>query len=345
MKKLFLVALLCSVLAVTMTSCGNNGSSAGSSDGDVIKWKLQNSYGPGDQTWDIQMPMLVEAIEEATDGKLQIEVYQPGAICEPEQAPASVSKGMFECAMSTAGDTGVIVPAAYAEQGIPYYWENQMEMYETYYEFGLLDYLRDQYDKENIYYGMPVPNGKYAMMTSFPIKSVDSVKGKKIRAVSSWAYFVKNLGGTPVSSITGGEIYQAIKLGTVDGCIFTFAELKGSGLCEVVDYVTAQPPSGSGYVNFIVNKDAWEALPEEMQEDINKAMEKVYPEITEKCIEADEDAEKFAKDSGVKILKLNDKTLKAFQDAGLATAKQVADENPEAAKGLDIVKEWYKSKK
>lgn len=340
-RGIIIVAASCILAGLLLTACDGKKEEAKT---DAVTWKLQNSYGPGDQTWDIQMPMLVDAIEEASDGMLKIEVYQPGAICEPEQAPASVSEGLFECAMSTAGDTGIIVPAAYAEQGIPYYWETQMDMYETYYDFGLLEYLREQYDKEGLFYGMPVPNGKYALMTKFPIDSIDSVKGKKIRAVSSWAYFVDYLGGTPVSSITGGEIYQAIKLGTVDGCIFTFAELQGSGLCEVVDYVTAQPPSGSGYVNFIVNKSAWESLPEDVRENINKAMKDVYPKITEECIKADEEAEKYAKEKGVEILELDEETLDAFQKAGLKTSEKVMKEHPEAAAGLDLVKKWKGSR-
>ncbi len=344
MKKkrfIFLAIFACAAMIFCLCACG--GSDKSGSD-EVITWKLQSSYGPGDQTWDIQMPMLVDAIEKATDGKLKIETYQPGAICEPEQAPASVKKGLLECALSTAGDTGVLIPAAYAEQGIPYYWEDQNDMFDTYYEFGLMDFLREAYAKEDLYYGTPIPNGKYALMTSFPIREISDVKGKKIRAVSSWANFVEDLGGTPVSSITGGEIYQAIKLGTVDGCIYTFAELQGSGLCEVVDYVTAQPPSGSGYVNFIINQAAWDALPADMQDAVNTAMKDVYADITQACQKADEEAEKFAKDKGVEILPLNDATLKKFKAAGLKTADQVAREHPEAAKGLDMVKAWYDAK-
>lgn len=349
--RLFLSVVLCISMVFTFVACGGGNSGEEVSNGvetaeDVVfNWKLQNSYGPGDQTWDFQMPMLVDAIEEATDGRILIEVFQPGTLCEPEQAPASVAEGLFECAMSTAGDTGILVPAAYAEQGIPYFWETQIEMYDTYYNFGLLDFLRGEYDSANLYFGMAVPNGKYALMTTFPINSVDDVKGKKIRAVSSWAKFVESLGGAPVSSITGGEIYQAIKLGTVDGCIYTFAELQGSGLCEVVDYVTVQPPSGSGYVNFIINKDAWNALPEDLQSDVNQAMQDVFPLITDKCIEADLAAEDFALEAGVELLPLDETALAAFQKAGLATADKVAKDHPEAAPGLDIVRKWHKETK
>lgn len=344
-RRVLLIMLLCISLMTLLVACDRNTGGSTTDQDKVYHWKLQNSYGPGDQTWDFQMPMLVDAIEKATEGRIKIEVFQPGTLCEPEQAPASVSQGLFECAMSTAADTGILVPAAYAEQGIPYFWESQMEMFDTYYNYGLLEFLRKEYDKAGIYYAMPVPNGKYALMTTFPIKSEKDVKGKKIRAVSSWAKFVESLGGAPVSSITGGEIYQALKLGTVDGCIYTFAELQGSGLCEVVNYVTEQPPSGSGYVNLIINKKAWNSLPKDLQDAVNQAMKDVYPEIANKCIESDLEAEKFAAEKGVKYLKLDDKALEAFQKAGLKTSEDVKKDHPEAGEGLDIVKKWHKEAK
>ena len=108
--------------------------------------------------------------------------------------------------------------------------------------------------------------------------------------------------------------------------------------------MTAQPPSGSGYVNFIINQAAWDALPADMQDAVNTAMKDVYADITQACQKADEEAEKFAKDKGVEILPLNDATLKKFKAAGLKTADQVAREHPEAAKGLDMVKAWYDAK-
>ena len=93
-KNLLSVLLIVSLIgAFVLTGCGNSNNDGGDSAGDkTYEWKLQSSYGPGDQTWDIQMPMIVEAIEKATDGKVKITTFQPSAICEPEQAPQSVKE-------------------------------------------------------------------------------------------------------------------------------------------------------------------------------------------------------------------------------------------------------------
>jgi TRAP-type C4-dicarboxylate transport system substrate-binding protein len=122
-KQLKIALVLALALAVAMsllTACGGGGGDTKSDKEQTFKWKLQSSYGPGDQTWDIQMPMIVDAIEKASGGRIKITTYQPGAICEPEQAPESVKNGLLECAMSAGADDAVVVPAAISELGIPY---------------------------------------------------------------------------------------------------------------------------------------------------------------------------------------------------------------------------------
>ncbi|MDR1028360.1 MAG: TRAP transporter substrate-binding protein DctP [Clostridiales Family XIII bacterium] len=348
--KLLGIFLVCSMI-VSFAACGGDKGGGDNNSGDkaangdkVYEWKLQNSYGPGDQTWDIQMPMIVDAIEKATDGRLKITTFQPGAICEPEQAPQSVKEGLLDAAMSTAGDAGAIVPAAYAEQGIPFFWETSQDMFDTYYDFGLLEFLRGEYEKQNIYYGMPVPNGTYNLMTKFPVTQVSDLRGKKIRAVSSWGYFTENLGGSPVV-MPGGDIYQGLKLGTIDGTIYTFAELKNAKLGEVVTNVMEQPGSGSGFVSFLINKAKWDELPADLQDAVNNALKEVYTPIMRENIKYDEEARQAAIEEGVKIDKISDENIKAFWDAGLKTADRVAAEHPEAKPGIEIVKKWHDEKK
>jgi TRAP-type C4-dicarboxylate transport system substrate-binding protein len=330
------------VMTFGFTSCGGGGSDdgGGGDDTKVFEWKLQNSYGPGDQTWDIQMPAIVDAIEKETNGRIKITTFQPGAITEPEQAPESLKQGLLDVAMSTAGDAGAIVPAAYAEQGIPFFWSTAQDMYDTYYDYGLLEFLRGEYEKQNIYYGMPVPNGTYNLMTKFPVEKASDLKGKKIRAVSSWGYFVENLGGSAVQ-MPGGDIYQGLKLGTIDGTIYTFAELKNAKLSEVVTDVMAQPGSGSGFVSFLINKDRWDELPADLQEAVNKALQEVYKPIMEKNIAYDEEAKQAAIEAGVQINEVSDENMKEFWEAGQKTADQVIKEYPDAKPGIDIVKKWH----
>jgi len=350
------VFMLAALMVFSFAACGGSGDSgaksssdSGDSSGDatddatVYEWKLQNSFGPGDQTWDIQMPQIVDAIEAASGGKVKITTFQPGAICEPEQAPQSVKEGLVDMAICSPGDSGAIVPAAFAEHGVPFYWETAQDQFDTFYEYGLIDFLRDEYAKQEIYFAMPVPNGQYSLMTNFPVTQASDMKGKKIRASSSYGYVVENLGGNPVV-MSGGDIYQGLKLGTIDGAIYTFAELKNAKLSEVITDVMEQPGSGSAAVNLLINQAKWDELPADLQEAINTAMMDVQASITEANTAYDEEARQAALDEGVKINKISDENIKGFWEAGLKAVEQVESEHPEATPGLDIVRKWHEEK-
>ena len=305
----------------------------------TFAWKLQSGYGPGDQTWDVQMPIIVDAIQTASNGRITIETFIPGAICEPEQAPISVANGLLECAISAPGDTGQFVPAAYAEQGIPFFWLNGQDVYDNFYDYGMLDFLRTEYAKAGLYYGMYVPNGAYGFMTTFPINSIDDLKGKKIRASSSYGEFVNQLGAAPVT-MPGGDIYMGLKLGTIDGCVYTLGELGPGKLMEVATDVMVQPAAGSAPVNFIIGQKAWDALPADLQEAVNMALQDSFMKIYDASVAVDVKSFEAAKAYGVTFTEVSPENMVAFYDAGLRTADFVIAKSPEAAQGIELIKTW-----
>ena len=92
-KKLWILTItLLLAAALGLSGCGSDDSGKGdAAKGDSVTWKVQCAYPQGDQAYDIHMPMICEAITEATDGYLNFEYYAPGALCVAELAPACVA--------------------------------------------------------------------------------------------------------------------------------------------------------------------------------------------------------------------------------------------------------------
>lgn len=345
MKKWLSVLLIAAVAFVLATGCsGGGGGDGASSDSDTVyEWKIQCIYPPGDQCYDIQMPMICEAITEATDGQIQFEYYQPGAICEPEQTPSSLSKGLLDAAICAPSETVQMVPAAYAEQGVPFYWENGQDVYDNFYDYGLLDFCRETYEKAGIYYGMYVPNGAYMLMTDFQINSGDDLKGKKIRASTSYATMVELMGGAPVS-MNGGDIYMGMKLGTINGYIYTVAELEMSALKEVTSNVMEPAACGSAPVNLIFSKKSWDSLTPELQEIVNETMQDIFMDVYNESITFDKDSMDAAKDYGVVFTTVDDAGMQAFYDAGRQVKDKLSQQYPDSAPGFELIQQWKDAK-
>ncbi len=351
MKKL-LSFLLIAMLIVALTACGGGGTGGGGDNGggggDVaefegVTWRIQSSYPPGDQCWDVQMPMITKAITEATDGLIKFELFQPGAICEPDEAPTMLSKGLLDAALTAPNHTAGLIPAAYAEQGVPFLWQDGQDVYDTYYNAGLLDFIRDEYAKSDIYFGMYVPNGAYMIMTNFPVTKASDFVGKKIRASTTYGMFIEELGGSPVV-MSGGDIYMGMRLGTIDGNIYTVCELETSKLMEVTKYLVTPAVGGSAPVNLSISMKSWNALPKEVQDIVNKTMQDIFMDIYEASISFDKSAIEAGLDYGTQISEIPEENLQPFYDAADAVIERCRKEYPAAGPGYDIILKWVESK-
>jgi TRAP-type transport system periplasmic protein len=93
-----------------------------------------------------------------------------------------------------------------------------------------------------------------------PVKSLEDLKGLKIRSTGMSAEVMKALGATPVP-MPMPDTYQSLQKGVVDGSCYPTEANKGWKLGEVVDYLT-KDLSAAYTTNFFVvmNKAKWEAL-------------------------------------------------------------------------------------
>jgi TRAP-type C4-dicarboxylate transport system substrate-binding protein len=100
------------------------------------------------------------------------------------------------------------------------------------------------------------------------IRSINDLKGLKLRATGYSAKIVKAAGGTPVG-MPMPHSYQNIQKGVVDGGVFPMEANKGWRLGEVVKYGTATYSIAYTTAFFVVmNKDKWNSLSKNTQDTI-----------------------------------------------------------------------------
>jgi len=97
-------------------------------------------------------------------------------------------------------------------------------------------------------------------------KSLDDLKGLKIRSTGMSAEVMKALGATPVP-MPMPDTYQSLQKGVVDGSCYPVEANKGWKLGEVVDYMTNDLAAAYTTNFFVVmNKSKWESLDAKDQE-------------------------------------------------------------------------------
>ncbi|RLB12450.1 MAG: C4-dicarboxylate ABC transporter substrate-binding protein [Deltaproteobacteria bacterium] len=106
-----------------------------------------------------------------------------------------------------------------------------------------------------------------------PVRTLEDMKGLRIRATGTSALVAKALGATPVP-MPMPETYQSLQKGVVDGSLYPWEANKGWKLGEVTKYCTADFSAAYTTAFFVVmNKDKWNSIPARFQriiEEINE---------------------------------------------------------------------------
>ena len=106
-----------------------------------------------------------------------------------------------------------------------------------------------------------LPN--YMMHSKKKVVVPEDVKGMKVGAAGAMAELINEIGGTAVN-IPAPDAYMSLKTGVIDAQLASFSQLYVYKLWEVTDYHLNY---GFGRVFFpiIMNKDAWNSLPADIQ--------------------------------------------------------------------------------
>ena len=140
-------------------------------------------------------------------------------------------------------------------------------------------------------------HGPGLVHTKKPVRSLEELKGMKIRSTGMSTKIVLALGATPVA-MPMGDAYDALSRGVTEGIVCPYEALYGWKLGEVIKSTTEDYPCAYFSAFFItMNKDKWNALPP----DIQKIIESVNREYIDKAGKAWDEIDKQGKDFTVKL--------------------------------------------
>jgi TRAP-type C4-dicarboxylate transport system substrate-binding protein len=148
-------------------------------------------------------------------------------------------------------------------------------------------------------------HGPGILHTKKEVKTLEDVKGLKIRCTGMAAKIAGSLGATPVA-MPMGETYDALSRGVVDASMAPYEALQGWKWGEVVKFSTEDwGASYSSGMFVVMNKQKWNAIPADLQ----KIIEKINEEYIEKQGKTWDEIEKAGRDftvaRGNKIISLS----------------------------------------
>jgi len=336
-KKATIVFLmfLCSAIAL--------GLFASQAEAKTFQWRMQSLYPASDLSTSLQAQTIVNTLNEKLKDKLQIKLFMPGQIVPEEEMFDALSKGVYDAALfSTTWSKGQI-PEGIVAFGLPMGWQNADQVFEFFYKFGFLDWMRKLHAKKNIFYACPLPASPLPIMSNFAFNKLEDIKGKKIWSIGPTASYVQKL-GAKATTFPPAEMYMALKLGTIDGFIYSTAELETSKYKEVIKYINWPAVIDPLCVEWIINLDSWNKLPGDVKQTIEETLVQIGPGMFDKYMVDNNKGIEAAKAIGVQEVHMAPEEVAKLRSVAASVWEETAALSDSARKTVQMLRDYLSSK-
>ena len=274
MRKKFLFSLLTTVLVVLFLGAWPNAATAAPEKialGFVSIWPMTH-YVHVDQ-----MPRYFKMVEKAAKGKytLDIKWYPVGTLLGGGEIYDGIVKGIVDSGISSFGYAPGRFPVILAlnQSGVapP---ENCNAASLTIWEHYNKWKPKELQDSKVLYLAATGPGWLH---TKKPIRTVEEMKGLRIRCTGGGVLGVKAVGGDPIS-MPMGDVYVAAKKGMIDALISPLETLEGWKHHEIFQYSTFVPHFYSEFFHINMNLAKWKTLPKDLQDAFDAVAEDAVKE-------------------------------------------------------------------
>jgi TRAP-type mannitol/chloroaromatic compound transport system substrate-binding protein len=249
--------------------------------GERFEWKLVTTWPPNFPGLGTGVNRLVALIDRASGGRLKIKVYAGGELVPPFEVFDTVRAGTAEMGHGSAYYWKGKTEAAQFFTAIPF-GMTAMEMNGWLYNGGGLELYRELYAGFGL---VPFPAGNTGVQMggwfNREINSLEDLKGLKMRIPGLGGEVLRRAGGTPVN-LAGAEIFTALQTGSIDATewIGPYNDV-AFGLNKAARYYYYPGWQEPGPVlECIVNRQAFESLPADLQAVVEIACSAVNDQMT-----------------------------------------------------------------
>ena len=233
-------------------------------DGEVYTLTVQ-SHDPENSATGTFLNDWAEAVEEASEGHLEIDVYHGATLGGAKDTIDMSQNGTCDIGWGLQSFFSDVFPVTEVFmlplldiettiQGSTAIWD----FYNT------TDYMDDEYSDYHVL--LLHTNCQSPISTvSTKIESVSDLQGMQLRGNSGPPTdFIEDLGANPVS-VAINDLYSNLDKGTLDGCITDWHAISSFSLDETISYYLDEDLGVSTYF-LLMNTDSYDGLPEVLQQ-------------------------------------------------------------------------------
>lgn len=270
MLKRFSVLLLSFVLLLALAGCVQIQpvESKSQSSNEKFKWQLATAWPESMFLQEIPKKW-AEDVKKASGGRLEIEVNAAGELMGGGEVLDAANMKTIDAYHAATNMWLGKMPASPFFTTIPMVMDESLRLGWTY-EGGGLELWQRMYDDAGLNIQV-IPLGftgpETVAWSNKEMSSLEDWKGLKYRTAGWWGEILKK-SGVSVTSTPAAEVYSGLERGVIDAAEFATPNIdRDLGFDEVSKFYTGpgmHQPSTMYYLG--VNKDSWNALPEDLKQ-------------------------------------------------------------------------------
>ncbi|WP_332613509.1 TRAP transporter substrate-binding protein [Achromobacter sp. ESBL13] len=295
----------------------------------AVAWRLASSFPSESPTLFAGAEDVARYVSEVTDGRFTIQIFPAGDLVQPGQVLEAVQNRVVDCGHTASTRYFDTDPALSFDAGVPF-GLNTRQMNAWMLQGEGLALTRVLFDKYNI---VNFPCGYTgAQMGGWfrgEVKTVDDLRGLKIKASGFARNVLARLGATPVD-VPVADTYAALEQGVADAVAWVGPyDDESLALYKVArNYYFPGWWAGTLQLSLYVNQDAYDELPKPYQSALALACRMATANMIAKYDAGNPDALRRLVSRGAQLKAFPKPVLQACYDASLAAYKELGAKDP-----------------
>jgi TRAP-type mannitol/chloroaromatic compound transport system substrate-binding protein len=344
-RKFVTAAGAAGVLAACTKQQGSQVECSGQSSQQTFEWKMVTSWPRDFPGLGTNANRLAEKIGRLSNGRLKVKVYGGNELVPPFEVFDAVSQGTAEMGHSAAYYWKGKAPAAQFFAGIPFGLSAQ-ELHGWFYFGGGMELWREVYEPFGIIPFLAGNSGpQMAGWFNREINSLDDLQGLKMRIPGLGGEILRRAGGTP-QTIPGAELFTALQTGTIDATewVGPYNDL-AFGLFRAAKYYYYPGWHEPGTaLECLVNRDAWDALPQDLRDIIEIASQaSVVDTLSDFTYQNGKSLRILLDEHGVELRRLPDDVLIKLKQIGDDLMLELASDDELIGRILASLNAYYET--
>ena len=288
----------------------------------VVTLRYATPYPPGhpfsqaDSVW-------MAWVAQASHGRLRVEPFWGGALLSSDQSMEEIRHGIADIGLITPIYTLGGAHAQRAQAGF-YGGVRSIDEQVGLYKCLATDFpaLRDELVGLHV---LAVQGGNIpALLTrNRVVRSLDDLRGLRIRAPSENLEVLRKLGADPVD-MPMGDVYPALAKGVIDGVIAPADTLKSLHFAEVAHHLALLKVSRGAYPARAMDERRWRTLPPDLQAILTQGQLVWEQALKAKLTKAESDGLAFGRTHGVQFVPVSPSEQARFDALYNAQAEATA---------------------